>query len=94
MKVDEVDYDGYRGAVGGVVPEDRKDGHKKEDEISNAVPEPNEDVRSSTRSRRKLVRQHTLTNAPTFWDWFKSIFTMTDADIEERCGNDALQYLR
>ena len=30
----------------------------------------------------------------TFLEWLKSIFTMRDDDIEDRYGEDALQYLR
>ena len=30
----------------------------------------------------------------TFYEWFKSIFTLKDEDIEDQYGEDALQYLR
>ena len=30
----------------------------------------------------------------TFKEWLRSIFTMSDTDIINRCGLDALQYLR
>jgi hypothetical protein len=30
----------------------------------------------------------------SFGQWLASIFTTSDEDIHDRCGNDALQYLR
>ena len=55
-------------------------------------------VHSRTR-RQRFLRQISVASGNseqpvTFWTWLKSIFTMSDEDIQDRCGIDALQYLR
>lgn len=44
--------------------------------------------------RVALQRQRSVGDSRTFGEWLKSIFTLPDEDIEERCGSDALQYIR
>jgi hypothetical protein len=40
------------------------------------------------------TRSLSIVGEGTFWEWFKSIFTLPDEDIEDIYGEDALQYLR
>ena len=42
----------------------------------------------------KIPRSLSIIGEGTFYEWFKSIFTMRDEDIEDSYGEDALQYLR
>ena len=42
----------------------------------------------------KISRSLSIIGEGTFYEWFKSIFTMRDEDIEDSYGEDALQYLR
>ena len=47
--------------------------------------------------RHNLVRQETmmmLQNKESFSSSFRTIFTASDEEIFERCGDDSLQYLR
>ena len=51
------------------------------------------------RRRRRMPRQVSMISDgseknKSFREWFTSIFTMSDVDIINRCGLDALQYLR
>ena len=48
----------------------------------------------SRHHRPQFDRSMSTANAPTFWQWLKSIFTASDDYIYENCGDDALQYLR
>ena len=62
---------------------------------TSSVPEDEQAIRR----RRRMPRQvSTISDASeknkSFREWFTSIFTMSDVDIINRCGLDALQYLR
>ena len=52
--------------------------------------------RNSSQQPQSIVSQRSLSlvGEGTFWEWFKSIFTLKDEDIEDMYGEDALQYLR
>ena len=41
-----------------------------------------------------MSRTLSITEEMSFCQWLGSIFSMSDDDIYDRCGNDALQYLR
>jgi hypothetical protein len=46
------------------------------------------------RRQERVSRTLSITEEMSFGQWLASIFTMSDDDIYDRCGNDALQYLR
>ena len=61
---------------------------------------PGNQVEDDVRIRRQRIpRQISVVSEnseknKSFGAWFKSIFTMPDEEILDRCGSDALQYLR
>jgi len=46
------------------------------------------------RRQERISRTLSITEEMSFLQWLGSIFSMSDDDIYDRCGNDALQYLR
>ena len=63
-------------------------------EVPTPIDVDEQDATETTASLPSLTRQITLPEETTFGKWLKSTFTLTDKDLEERCGYDALQYVR
>ena len=72
---------GARRDPGDGEPEPETDVEEDEDAIEEAERPP------------QVVRQQSVTKL-TFWQWLKTTFTAPDDYIFDKCGDDALQYLR
>lgn len=57
-------------------------------------PVPNGEEADQTTHSPQLQRQFTLAEARSYKHWLHAIFCLNDEDVQNKCGSDALQYLR